>query len=325
MATVYHRDDAGAPTYAMGSILSSNTMHFEAVRTILKACLVSGYDSRPAAGWTLVAESTNYLVLRNGALSGYVCLTWVGTGYGYIDVYVAETFTGMSSNYMTGDGLKSGIAANNAAPQRIALGPYVYNTAVHTWTLIADSRTFVINLCSVQNSTPAEVTGAAGSAGTWSSLLYVGEDSAGNFVSAGGQNTTSTSPVNYFGLSGGTALKDPRTGLLIGAGALPDFVVFSSQVTQARTEIVPILKTALSRSIWGFNGGLGGYLRGVALPVDVFAHFPSKGAQSLGLAVVITSRNVNTPIDLGDGFTYFPTAYNYQSAFRLLTNNPEFW
>lgn len=323
MATVYHRDDAGAPTYAMGSVVPSNTMHFEAVRTILKACLVSGYGAKPAAGWTLVAESTNYIVLRNGAMTGYVCLTWSGAGNAYIDVYVAETFTGMSGNYMTGDGLKSGIAANNATPQRISLSAFVYSTSVHTWTLIADSRTFVINLCGMQSTSAGEIANTSN--GNFCSVLYVGEDGAGNFVSAGGQNTTSTSPVNYFGLSGGTALKDPRTGLLIGAGTLPDFVVFSSQVTQARSEIAPILKTSLSRSIWGFNGGLGGYLRGVALPVDVFAHYPSKGAQCLGLPVVLTTRNVNTPIDLGDGFTYFATAHNYQSAFRLLTNNPEFW
>lgn len=325
MATVYHRDDAGAPTYPMGSVVFSNTMHFEAVRTILKACLVGGYGAKLAAGWTLVAESTNYIVLRNGSLTGYVCLTWQGVGSGYIDVYLAETFTGMSGNYMTGDGLKSGIAASNATPQRIMLGPFVYNTNVHTWTLIADSRSFVVNLSTVQATSPPEITGAASAASTQSSMLYVGEDSAGNFIATGGQNITSTSPVNYFGLGGGTALKDPRTGLLVGAGSLPDFVVFSSQVTQARTEIVPILKTSLSRSIWGFNGGLGGYLRGVALPVDVFAHFTSKAAQSLGLATVLTSRNLNTPIDLGDGFTYFATSFNYQSAFRLLTNNPEFW
>jgi hypothetical protein len=324
MPTVYHRDDAGAPTYSMGSVVGTNTMHFEALRTILKACLVSGYGAKPAAGWTLVAESTNYIVLRNGLQTGYVCLTWTATGSGVVDIYVAETFTGMSGNYMTGDGLKSGVAANNATPQRFTLGPFVYSSAVHTWTLVADSKSFAVNVSIYSGTTPPEVTGS-GAPGVNSTLLYVGEDSLGNFISTGGQNIASNAPVSYFGLAGGTALKDPRTGLLVGAGALPDFLVLSAGISQTRAEVVPLLKTTLSRSYWGFNGGVGGYLRGVVLPVDLFAFYPSRAAQSLGLSVALTSRSINTPIPLGDGFTYFATSYNYASALRLVTDNPEFW
>ena len=62
MPTVYHRDDNGAPSYAF-SASSSSPAHFSALKTILKACLVSGYGSKPAAGWTLVAEGDQYLVL----------------------------------------------------------------------------------------------------------------------------------------------------------------------------------------------------------------------------------------------------------------------
>lgn len=92
MATVYHRDDAGAPTFAF-STDRSNIAHFTALKTILKACLVFGYGGRPAAGWELIAEGARYIVLRNGPASGYVCLTSVSE---YVTVHLAATFTGMN-------------------------------------------------------------------------------------------------------------------------------------------------------------------------------------------------------------------------------------
>ncbi|MDF3935464.1 hypothetical protein [Pseudomonas citronellolis] len=322
MPTVYHRDDAGAPTYTFSASASTNVVHFEGIRTVLKASLVNGYGAKAAAGWTLVAEDTTYIVLRNGAQTGYVCLSWTATGSGPIAVYLSQTYTGMSGSVMTGDGLKTGIAANNSTPQALQLNSWCYSSAAQTWTLIADSKTFVLNW--VWGGVPAVTELNSSSPGTYCGLLYVGEDSLGNFISVGGHLSTSSSPTNYFGNSGGTALKDPRTGLLVGAGSLPQMLVMNGSVTQVRTEVVPLLNTTLARSYWGFAGGVGGYLRGLALPVDCSAMFPSYGGQSLG-SVTLTTRNLNTAINLGDGYTYFATAHSYLSAFRLMTNNPEFW
>lgn len=71
--TVYRWDDPGAPD--LSALHSSNNerdlMYFH---TVLKACLVTGYGAKAAAGWTMPLEETtatgNRFVLTNAANSG---------------------------------------------------------------------------------------------------------------------------------------------------------------------------------------------------------------------------------------------------------------
>lgn len=65
MATAYHRDQPGAPALVY-STSGSSVAQFTALKTILKTCLVVGYVNKPPAGWELINEGADYIVLRNG-------------------------------------------------------------------------------------------------------------------------------------------------------------------------------------------------------------------------------------------------------------------
>src|SRR5262245_33223377 len=134
MATVYRRDDSGAPALTYSTAVP-NVAHFTAFKTILKACLVYGYGSKPAAGWELIGEGANNLVLRSGSHSGYVCFTYLN---GVVTIYLAETYTGMSGDVMVGGGLKTGTGPSNTPPHRIPLYHPVYHTDSCTWCLVGD-------------------------------------------------------------------------------------------------------------------------------------------------------------------------------------------
>lgn len=325
MATVYHRDQPGAPTFAF-STSGSNIAHFAALKTILKACLVSGYGSKPAAGWSLIAEGDRYLVLCNGTSSGYVCFTsTVGTSY--FTIYLAATFTGMSGDVMTGAGLKTGTdVAGSANQHRMFLSVLANSSSNCTWYLVADDKTFYF-----QGSGGFGLFEYAASDYGAPNPLYVGEDSDGNFLAMGGQNTNSSQPRNFFGPEGVTVLRDPATGLLVDAGSVVvvapglRLTTSTSGVASLKGEhIVPLLEAPLCPVRWGTTV-LAGRLRGQALSPLVAMYFPSPAAQSLGHVGPLNSRNANTPLPLGGASTYFVGIAYDGSPTRIVTDNLEFW
>lgn len=326
MATVYHRDDSGAPTFEF-STSGTNIAHFAALKTILKACLVSGYGSKPAAGWILVAEGDRFLVLRNGTSSGYVCFTSVAAT-SYFNIHLAATFTGMSGDVMTGAGLKSGTEASGSANQhRMWISVLANSSANSTWYLIADEKTFYF-----QGSGGFGLFEYALSDFGAMNPLYVGEDSAGNFIAMGGQNTNSTQPRAYFGPEGVTVLRNPATGLLVDTGSIVVVAPGLRLTTNSNTgvaslgaaHIVPLLEAPLCPVRWGASV-LAGRLRGQVLCPLVSMYFPSPAAQSLGHVGPLNSRNLNTPLPLGGAYTYFMGVAFDGSPTRIVTNNPEFW
>lgn len=326
MATVYHRDDSGAPTFAF-STSGTNIAHFAALKTILKACLVSGYGSKPAAGWILVAEGDRFLVLRNGTSSGFVCFTWVAAT-SYFNIHLAATFTGMSGDVMTGAGLKSGTeAAGSANQHRMWNSVLAHSSSNSTWYLIADEKTFYF-----QGSGGFSLFEYASSDFGAMNPLYVGEDSAGNFLAMGGQNTNSTQPRAYFGPEGVTVLRNPATGLLVDTGSIvvvaPGLRLTANAnigvATLGAAHIVPLLEAPLCPVRWGASV-LAGRLRGQALCPLVSMYYPSPAAQSLGHVGPLNSRNLNTPLPLGGAYTYFMGVAFDGSPTRIVTNNPEFW
>lgn len=327
MATAYHRDQAGAPALVYGA--ANSLTQFNALKTILKACLVNGYGSYPAAGWELTNEGANFLVLRTGSHSGYVCLTWA-TG-GMVRVYLAETYTGMSGDVMVGAGLKTGTAAGNATPQALDMYLTAYRSETSTWAVVADSKTFVLTCADY-------LTGGAAPALTFTDpssyalhTLYAGEDSAGNLISCGGNNTTSTGGgaiYSYFGASGFTALKNPATGLLVDTGSLAVVTpgLTSQGTSNIQTVTIPLAEVELGKALWCGGGVYAGRLRGVALVAQLANNVhPAYAAQSLGVSGLLTTRTASTPINLGDGHTYFARQAYYAIPFFLLTDKPEFW
>lgn len=318
MTRVYHRDQAGAPSLTAGT---TSGLGFAAFKEVLKACLIYGYGSQPAAGWELVFESTDRLALRNGTHTGYVGFYHSADR---IWLSVSETFTGFASSLISGDGVKSGTAASNATSHRLYPRYLVYGANAYAWSVIADAKTFVLNWQNGGSFTSAIELITADS-GTQSLALYVGEDSAGNFIAVGGENTTnSSSNVGYFDYQGFTPLRDPSTGLLVGSGALVVATPGLENAPPVNSKVSALAQAPLSRALWVAGGVQGGYLRGVVLCPVIARLYPSHAAQSLGFSGALTSRNANTSLALGDAYSYFVSP-GYYSSTRLITDNPEFW
>lgn len=323
MATVYHRDQAGAPALTYSTTRDAPA-HFTSLKTILKSCLVEGYGAYPAAGWELIAEGGSHLVLRNGTQTGYVGLSFSA---GVVTVHVSETFTGVTGGILQGDGQKSGTAAGNSVPHRLGIQWLASASSASTWMLVADERTFSVTCITNVAADPWVPVVGAGAALNF--LLYAGEDSAGNFIVIGGSNTTATaspSQSNGFSAAGFTALRDPSTGLLVDVASLA--VVTHGLTDTARLESVARTPPGLDlvRPYWHGGGAWGGYLRGLVMPGMLAVYLPGVIADSLGFTGgQFNSRTANTPLSLGDGWQYFVPVYSPRSTALLMTDAPEYW
>lgn len=325
MATVYHRDQAGAPAVTFSTTTS---VRFESFKTLLKACLVDGYGAYPAAGWELVAEDSSYIVLRPATQSGYVCFALSGS---VIRVSVAATYTGVSGSYIQGDGAKSGISSGNTAPHIL----YTYmltNSSSSSWSIVADERTFICNFTVYDGSpnTPTPNDYSTGSYG--STMFYAGEDSAGNFMVVGGGSATGTgasAPDGLFTDPAVTSLKNPRTGLLVSADSLGAYftlynLIGSAQMTTL-SEAAVFPEVQLVKVPWVVPGHFCGFLRGmVSVPMLSRLFFKSV-FEALGLSGV-NSRNVTVPFSLDGVNNWIPAIINpMRNPPMLITDAPEYW
>ena len=321
MPTVYHRDQTGAPTFVY-STSSSNAAHFNALKTVLKACLVTGYGAQAAAGWELIAEGDLHLVLRNGSHSGYVCLTRLSGSPNVVEVWLSETFDGVSGDVMTGVGLKSGTTVSSSVPHRSCIGLMAYSSARSSWYVVADDRTFIIHASGNQ-------TNYTGSNNTDRLCLYVGEDSEGNMIALGGQQSTTASPDSGFSATRGfTTLRNPETGLLVDSGAIETYTpgLDLSNVSASLLLIGKLKEISMSRVYWyvGPTGFPAGYLRGVALPAQCSFYAIGTIAEALGVPA-FSSRELNVPFDLGDNNHWFLGVGSFNTPVRFITDAPDFW
>lgn len=322
MAAAYHRDQPGAPALVY-SATWNGVAQFTALKTVLKACLITGFGAQPAAGWELINEGVNFIVFRSGTHSGYVGLTWVSGGV--VRVYLSETYTGMSGDVMSGDGLKTGNAAGATQPQALPAGYLAHSSGTTSWSVVADSRTFTV--CMLGHASTRPLTNVSYEGFT----LHAGEDTAGNFIAIGGHSTSATSstsvPAYFSSKNGMTALKYPGTGLLVGSGAIGVVApsLMRNEATGQFSEIISIASAQLSRIIWAGDSVLAGALRGVAgVPDLANASTISNAARCLGRSGAMNYRDANDAIPLGDGYTYFVGTTNLAS-FILLTDNQAFW
>ena len=132
---LYQWDDAGAPTLngTAGSLIS-----------ILDACLVNGYGSKPAAGWSKPFSGTNAAAYRAG-----------GGTQSYLDVVDTSTAVTQLRGFMAMSGLGTG---DNPFPTstQLSYGSYFYKSAAGStarpWVLVADSKRFYLFGASAQTT-----------------------------------------------------------------------------------------------------------------------------------------------------------------------------
>jgi len=135
---IYRSTDASAPT--LTGLVGSLT-------TLLDACLVNGYGSQAAAGWTIAYTTTNKRVYQNSAS--------VGTGF-YLNVDDSGSGSGGGQeSLMTGFQVASGIGTGTGQfptyqQLNFGIGAVVCrksntaNSTVRAWTLIADPTCFYL-------------------------------------------------------------------------------------------------------------------------------------------------------------------------------------
>jgi hypothetical protein len=328
MATVYHRDQAGAP--AVYSTSAYDVAQFTNFKEVLKACLVFGYGATPAAGWVLIAEGTNHIVLRNGSHSGYVCFTWY-TG-GVMRVWVADTFDGVDgAGVIIGAGRKTGIAANNGTAHAISLTYFSYSATTSSWYMVADERTFIFSW--VANSSVTPMTSSVPT--NFPFTIYVGEDTQENFIAVGGQLTNTVlngDATCYFGSGCGlTSLRNPSTGLLVDTGSL-SFKI-AGIATTANTGIPSDNDTPISlfsqltmgRAGWYVSNYYCGQFRGIAVSPELFVLRHGDAASSALSGLGMNTREAARIFDLGDGHNYFLRPGSVFNSMFLVTDNPGYW
>lgn len=322
MVKFYHIDQAGAPALSY-TTSATNVANWNSLVSVLKACLVSGYGAQAAAGWQLIFEDANNLVLRNGVSSGYVCFSNVAAGT--FTISIAETFSGVSGGFIVGDGAKSGVATANSIPHRQCYRSFSYHINNCSWWILADEKTFIMSGASTTSTSDEELTAGAG-AGYSIRAIYVGEDAGGNFIAIGGLNTTTTtSTINCTFIGGFTTLRDPATGLLVDSDSIsttmPGF--FDGQMNFSGS-LATLPDARLTPLVWEANGAAN-RLRGICLEPRISFYYMSTGAQKLGGAPLM-SRTHYTPVDLGDGYNYvFCGKYYGYGNLLIGTDNPEFW
>ncbi|MGF0337998.1 hypothetical protein [Ectopseudomonas toyotomiensis] len=324
MATLYQYSDAGAPALTYTTTVGG-LAHFTAFKTVLKACLVSGYSGKDAAGWELIAEGASHLVLRPGSHSGYVCFTF---GSNTVTIYLAATFLGMNGDVIAGDGLKTGLSAGNSPPQRIGIMWFVRSVSIGAWRVVADDRTMVFVGTGYSQGYDMETGGLAGQ---FIIPLYVGEDSRGNFISIGGANSTSDANnfSNGFNPTGMTVLKDPDTGLLVDANAFSPWVPqISSTRYQERISAVGGVETLSMIPIgWAKSGSAlsAGFLRGLAQPAELLLLRLSAANAIMGGGAGNNLTGYRS-IPLTEGsYRYFHVGSHIDTQLVLASDNPEFW
>lgn len=350
MPQVYSSKDAGLPAFHVSSSSANSLLRFNNYKLIFKACLVTGYGARAAAGWTLIDEGDQYLVLRNAAgnyfsiSSGYYITSTNLTYHGTFRVFLHATYTGMGANGVPiGQGVVSGTSGASTLP--IFFGSDLFYWSVNArWMLMADDRTFIFSMLSY-TSTASSITGASIDTQNANGTLYVGDDLGGNHIAVGGYlSTTPTAQPNiYFDRLAITTLKNPKTGLLVDTSPIVAFCeaalgMVGPNATQTTASGLSVLTTNSIVSLaqlemglvrWTADGDAQPGLRGIRRETLMARNYANLTRRMLEGDLTDSDYNVGTILDflpLDDGYCYLPLMAHVGSRCALIiTDNPAYW
>lgn len=215
--TVYRWDDAGAPD--ISTLLPSDTAKdLRIFHTIIKACLVDGYGSKAAAGWSMPLEEITSngcrFVLKNAAESG--ALLYEGgsfchataPGYGN-NMWACSSVTDMDSpinawSHKTKYESKSTAFGDNYHSNGINIGRFA-----NAWVVIANENT--VALFTGRTSVEFSKSSTATIVGTYSGLTVFGAmitESENNTPQVGNFSIMGGNASRYNGTSGGDSMSD---------------------------------------------------------------------------------------------------------------------
>lgn len=326
--TTYLSTDAGAPNSGgVFGYYAHQQHHFDALKAILKGCLVNGYTGKAAAGWVLVYEDARALVLRNGTASGYFCITnSENDDYrSACKISVAASFTSVANHLIVGDGAKTGVSANNVSGHYLNTHWFYAFAGFTTWKVLADDRTFNFSFTSGSNNTSEIVSDQI------QACVVAGEDTAGNFLVVGGILGSVISLVNAFNYQAMTILRNPNTGALYGLNAVDLPRIPALHVQPLNTDQmpdVPVERLQLAPISWCVNGKMGGFLRGVGVDPNLLTRVTRNASHGVQPGKLY---NCNAAVE---HFTNLPGPYKvWQGQQRdaantgayYITDNPAFW
>lgn len=349
MPRVYSSKDAGLPAFYMSTV--GSVQRFNNYKLILKACLVTGYGARLAAGWTLVDEGDQYLVLRN-ASGNYVTISSgyyqnsTNLGYhGTFRVYLHATYTGVNaSGVPQGQGVVSG--TSGAATLPVYFGSDVFYWGANSrWVMLADERTFIF-MQAPFTSTASSVSGTQIDTQNGNGTLYVGDDLGGNHIAVGGvrgATPISTQLSLYFDRLAFTTLRNPVSGLLVdttGISALLESAYESgavytthstvSMLTYLATSpitVMPSIEMGLVR--WVAAGQPQPGLRGIRRDHLMARNYSNLTRRQIEGALTSSDYTGDTILNLTplvEGNLYLPLLAHIggRGAF-IVTDNPVYW
>ena len=322
--TLYTSEDAGAPNL-------SGAQATGRLKQLLLACLVNGYGSKPAAGWTLGHQSSDQkgFSLYNG--DGYVNFVQ-HTDAMYCAVYIMDSLTpGTTAAFAAGVNRRSGPwgagSTSTLDRQWLNLAALMDDFAASQrfWAVVADEKTFYLLLGVDMYSGGSAATlnnYLQGIVGVGKYINGLGLSGPASFGSFGGAYFNSAPGLGFTGAYTSTLLRNPFTGLAA-QGSMPSVAArgFSyqagSRVIFNSTELRPGRLSLGPVSVFCRGAGLNrgtdsdspcGYLRGVfndALLsglelVDVY--------RALALPPM-TWAAFRTPITLPGGKAVLPVAF----------------
>lgn len=349
MPHVYSSKDAGLPAFYMTSV--SSVQRFNNYKLILKACLVTGYGARLAAGWTLVDEGDQYLVLRNASgnyvtiSSGYYQNSSSLAYHGTFRVYLHATYTGInSSGVPQGQGVVSG--TSGAATLPVYFGSDVFYWSANTrWAMLADERTFIF-MQAPFTSVASNVTGASIDNSSGNGTLYVGDDLGGNHIAVGG-NRAATPPTSqlslYFDRLAFTTLRNPVSGLLVDTAGINALLessyesnnVYTTHITNGQITYLATSPITVMSSIemglvrWVAAGQPQPGLRGIRrdhLMARNYSNLTRRQIEGALTSSDYTGDTILNPTPLVEGSLYLPLiAHVGGRGAYIVTDNPAYW
>jgi hypothetical protein len=290
----YSSLDTGAPV--LPSV--SGQRWIDNLKLILKACLVDGYGTKPAAGWTVGHEHADGFSLSNG--EGFI--NFVSVSSTAVAVYLMETITDGSTALAGGYNRRSGPWSDGAADagRQYVYAFYMSSTyANKQWCVVADNRT--ATLAWQANSTAVDVTANSIYAGVLHFGAYLPAMGGSGFCAIGGNvsasaypatnNTSQTSAV-------GTVLRHPMTGV-VAQGASPNYragvATDGATTPQSKSVLAPGALRPVRVSLMGRGAGVSGstsafndthcgVLRGLLADPGVADAYASKMFPALGIS-----------------------------------------
>lgn len=324
----YNWDDVGGP----GRELSGNLQN--RLKQILVPCLVTGYDSKQGAGWTIGHEHTNGFSLINadGNVVNFVSnlpaqAPYPASDYNTIHIYAAESLTDTSNAIIDGANLCSGTYRKNLPelnnyPRHIlgyARESLQIQLSKLQWTLIADDKTFILNCSS---------NGSSSSADRYAFSLYTGKslldnEVTGNFLVLGGDIASyNTNPATYAFSRGYSSPINLSTGLAerVSVGTEPYASTYG--INPRLQTAKPLSRLNLQQPRLYYGSDYVGRLRGVVYD-DVLRSLYGweEHLRVLGFSGTdFTDRGKLVSID-GYNYAFARSA----SGNSILTDNPAFW